>query len=89
MDFHSVFAIFNFNVADSKLNALYNCIKHVFLIRFTNVVSSVLLLQVLAQLQTQQGGTSLPQHIKLQLPIQIQQTGPKSAQGGQVMEPVC
>ncbi|KAG7485284.1 nucleosome-remodeling factor subunit BPTF isoform X1 [Solea senegalensis] len=40
--------------------------------------------QVLAQLQTQQGAGSLPQHIKLQLPIQIQQTGTTSAQGGQI-----
>ncbi|XP_059196627.1 nucleosome-remodeling factor subunit BPTF-like [Centropristis striata] len=40
--------------------------------------------QVLAQLQAQQGGGSLPQHIKLQLPIQIQQTGTTSAQGGQI-----
>uniref|UniRef100_A0A3B5BN74 Bromodomain PHD finger transcription factor n=1 Tax=Stegastes partitus TaxID=144197 RepID=A0A3B5BN74_9TELE len=40
--------------------------------------------QVLAQLQTQQGGGSLPQHIKLQLPIQIQQSGTASAQGGQI-----
>ncbi|MEQ2180887.1 hypothetical protein GOODEAATRI_005912 [Goodea atripinnis] len=40
--------------------------------------------QVLAQLQAQQGGGSLPQHIKLQLPIQIQQSGTTSAQGGQV-----
>lgn len=40
--------------------------------------------QVLAQLQAQQSGGSLPQHIKLQLPIQIQQTGTTSAQGGQV-----
>uniref|UniRef100_A0A8C3B4G2 Bromodomain PHD finger transcription factor n=1 Tax=Cyclopterus lumpus TaxID=8103 RepID=A0A8C3B4G2_CYCLU len=40
--------------------------------------------QVLAQLQSQQGGGSLPQHIKLQLPIQIQQTGTTSAQGGQI-----
>lgn len=40
--------------------------------------------QVLAQLQAQQGGGSLPQHFKLQLPIQIQQTGTTSAQGGQV-----
>lgn len=40
--------------------------------------------QVLAQLQAQQGAGSLPQHIKLQLPIQIQQTGTTSAQGGQV-----
>lgn len=39
---------------------------------------------MLAQLQTQQGGGSLPQHIKLQLPIQIQQTGASSTQGGQV-----
>ncbi|KAF3852332.1 hypothetical protein F7725_005687 [Dissostichus mawsoni] len=39
--------------------------------------------QVLAQLQAQQGGGSLPQHIKLQLPIQIQQAGTTSAQGGQ------
>lgn len=44
----------------------------------------VLWLQVLAQLQTQQGGGCLPQHIKLQLPIQIQQTGTSSTQGGQV-----
>lgn len=44
----------------------------------------MLWLQVLAQLQTQQGGGSLPQHIKLQLPIQIQQTGTSSTQGGQV-----
>ncbi|KAK1886043.1 Nucleosome-remodeling factor subunit BPTF [Dissostichus eleginoides] len=42
-------------------------------------------LQVLAQLQAQQGGGSLPQHIKLQLPIQIQQAGTTSAQGGQVV----
>uniref|UniRef100_A0A672IHS4 Bromodomain PHD finger transcription factor n=1 Tax=Salarias fasciatus TaxID=181472 RepID=A0A672IHS4_SALFA len=41
-------------------------------------------LQVLAQLQAQQGGGSLPQHIKLQLPIQIQQSGTTSAQGGQI-----
>ncbi|XP_053274261.1 nucleosome-remodeling factor subunit BPTF isoform X2 [Pleuronectes platessa] len=40
--------------------------------------------QVLAQLQAQQGGGSLPQHIKLQLPIQIQQAGTTSAQGGQI-----
>ncbi|XP_061578241.1 nucleosome-remodeling factor subunit BPTF-like isoform X2 [Cololabis saira] len=40
--------------------------------------------QVLAQLQAQQGGSSLPQHIKLQLPIQIQQSGTTSAQSGQV-----
>ncbi|XP_029950478.1 nucleosome-remodeling factor subunit BPTF isoform X3 [Salarias fasciatus] len=40
--------------------------------------------QVLAQLQAQQGGGSLPQHIKLQLPIQIQQSGTTSAQGGQI-----
>ncbi|XP_022061131.2 nucleosome-remodeling factor subunit BPTF isoform X4 [Acanthochromis polyacanthus] len=40
--------------------------------------------QVLAQLQAQQGGGSLPQHIKLQLPIQIQQSGTASAQGGQI-----
>ncbi|XP_071382070.1 nucleosome-remodeling factor subunit BPTF-like, partial [Centroberyx affinis] len=42
--------------------------------------------QVLAQLQAQQGpgGGSLPQHIKLQLPIQIQQPGTTSAQGGQM-----
>lgn len=40
--------------------------------------------QVLAQLQAQQGGGSLPQHFKLQLPIQIQQTGTTSAQGGQI-----
>uniref|UniRef100_A0AAQ4NPJ3 Bromodomain PHD finger transcription factor n=1 Tax=Gasterosteus aculeatus aculeatus TaxID=481459 RepID=A0AAQ4NPJ3_GASAC len=40
--------------------------------------------QVLAQLQAQQGGGSVPQHIKLQLPIQIQQTGTTSAQGGQI-----
>uniref|UniRef100_A0AAQ5WW72 Bromodomain PHD finger transcription factor n=1 Tax=Amphiprion ocellaris TaxID=80972 RepID=A0AAQ5WW72_AMPOC len=33
---------------------------------------------VLAQLQAQQGGGSLPQHIKLQLPIQIQQSGTAS-----------
>uniref|UniRef100_H3D9E3 Bromodomain PHD finger transcription factor n=1 Tax=Tetraodon nigroviridis TaxID=99883 RepID=H3D9E3_TETNG len=46
--------------------------------------SLVLWLQVLAQLQTQQGGGSLPQHIKLQLPIQIQQTGTSSTQGGQM-----
>lgn len=44
--------------------------------------------QVLAQLQAQQGGGSLPQHIKLQLPIQIQQTGTTSAQGGQVGQQV-
>lgn len=44
----------------------------------------VLRLQVLAQLQTQQAGGALPQHIKLQLPIQIQQTGASSTQGGQV-----
>lgn len=46
----------------------------------------MLYLQVLAQLQAQQGGGSLPQHIKLQLPIQIQQTGTTSAQGGQVVQ---
>ncbi|XP_026158254.1 nucleosome-remodeling factor subunit BPTF isoform X2 [Mastacembelus armatus] len=40
--------------------------------------------QVLAQLQAQQSGGSLPQHFKLQLPIQIQQTGTTSAQGGQI-----
>ncbi|XP_055083556.1 nucleosome-remodeling factor subunit BPTF-like isoform X3 [Periophthalmus magnuspinnatus] len=40
--------------------------------------------QVLAQLQAQQGGGALPQHFKLQLPIQIQQTGTTSAQGGQI-----
>ncbi|KAM8880253.1 nucleosome-remodeling factor subunit BPTF-like isoform 8-T9 [Spinachia spinachia] len=40
--------------------------------------------QVLAQLPAQQGGGSLPQHIKLQLPIQIQQTGTTSVQGGQI-----
>ncbi|XP_013855113.1 nucleosome-remodeling factor subunit BPTF [Austrofundulus limnaeus] len=40
--------------------------------------------QVLAQLQNQQGGGALPQHIKLQLPIQIQQSGTTSAQGGQI-----
>uniref|UniRef100_A0A8C6KSJ4 Bromodomain PHD finger transcription factor n=1 Tax=Nothobranchius furzeri TaxID=105023 RepID=A0A8C6KSJ4_NOTFU len=34
--------------------------------------------KVLAQLQAQQGGGSLPQHIKLQLPIQIQQSGTSS-----------
>ena len=45
--------------------------------------------QVLAQLQAQQGGGSLPQHIKLQLPIQIQQSGTTSAQGGQVSNPAC
>uniref|UniRef100_A0AAQ5Y223 Bromodomain PHD finger transcription factor n=1 Tax=Amphiprion ocellaris TaxID=80972 RepID=A0AAQ5Y223_AMPOC len=35
-------------------------------------------MSVLAQLQAQQGGGSLPQHIKLQLPIQIQQSGTAS-----------
>ncbi|XP_077575012.1 nucleosome-remodeling factor subunit BPTF-like isoform X2 [Stigmatopora nigra] len=40
--------------------------------------------QVLAQLQAQQTGTSLPQHFKLQLPVQIQQTGLTSGQGGQM-----
>lgn len=49
-----------------------------------NHIWNLLWLQVLAQLQTQQGGGSLPQHIKLQLPIQIQQTGTSSTQGGQV-----
>ncbi|XP_053712587.1 nucleosome-remodeling factor subunit BPTF-like isoform X1 [Synchiropus splendidus] len=38
--------------------------------------------QVLAQLQAQQSGTSLPSHIKLQLPIQIQQSG--TSQAGQI-----
>lgn len=44
----------------------------------------VVLLQMLAQLQAQQGGGSLPQQIKLQLPIQIQQGGTTSAPAGQV-----
>lgn len=52
--------------------------------RCVDIVLLLLLLQVLAQLQAQQGGGSLPQHIKLQLPIQIQQGATTSAPGGQV-----
>lgn len=49
----------------------------------------MLWLQVLAQLQAQQVGGTLPQQIKLQLPIQIQQSGTTSAQGGQVLDSAC
>ncbi|XP_061684902.1 nucleosome-remodeling factor subunit BPTF-like isoform X2 [Syngnathoides biaculeatus] len=40
--------------------------------------------QVVAQLQAQRGGTSLPQHFKLQLPVQIQQAAVPSTQAGQI-----